>query len=216
MSVLWRALLLSLVVHLAALGWGGALPVTPPLPGGSRLVVRMADPVQPSGAPVAGEARDAALRLPSKAKLAAARPVLPSQGRSTAAVDSRPERRPEAVGPAADAAAADRRADDSGDAVSADGIRRYRLSLARESRRFRRYPDQARVAGWQGVAVIRLEAATGTMLPVVSLEHSSGHEALDAQALAMMESAVQSAALPEALRGRRFGLSLPVHYRLDE
>lgn len=216
MSVLRRALLLSLVVHLAVLGWGDPLPIAPPLPGGGRLLVGMAGPVQPSGAPPAGHAREAAPGLPPKAKSPDVRPVLPAKQRSTAAVGSLPEQRPGAVGPATDAAAADRSAGEAGDVVSPDGIRRYRLSLARESRRFRHYPDQARAAGWQGVAVIRLEATAGAGLPALSLERSSGHEALDAQALAMMESAVQSAALPEALRGRRFVLSLPVHYRLDE
>ena len=40
------------------------------------------------------------------------------------------------------------------DNVGLDGVRQYRMNLAREARRFKDYPGMARVLGWEGVAVV--------------------------------------------------------------
>jgi protein TonB len=46
----------------------------------------------------------------------------------------------------------------SGDAV--DGLRGYRLAIASQARRFKRYPAQAMAAGWAGTADIRVEVGS--------------------------------------------------------
>ena len=99
--------------------------------------------------------------------------------------------------------------------ISADGLRRYRLALAREARRFKRYPPLARERGWEGTAEV--VAIFGDSLPPrVVLEKSSDHAVLDQQAVAMITQAVQAAELPDSLRGRNFRLVIPVRYGLDD
>ena len=102
------------------------------------------------------------------------------------------------------------------DDISVDGVRQYRLNLAREARRFKRYPELARERGWEGVVVVVVNTVAGATAPLVSLSQSSGFDQLDQAALELLEMAVQTAVLPESLRGRQFGLTLPVDYRLDD
>ncbi|MDP3539355.1 MAG: TonB family protein [Azonexus sp.] len=100
--------------------------------------------------------------------------------------------------------------------LSADGMRQYRLNLAREARRYKRYPAIARERGWQGEVIVNIRAASGLSVPMITLGKTSGYAELDAQALEMMENATRLAAVPESLRGRPFVINLPVHYRLDD
>lgn len=97
-----------------------------------------------------------------------------------------------------------------------DGLRQYKLALAREARQFRRYPERARLAGIGGTAEVRVEHGAGIPAPVARLERSSGNEALDSAALDMMRLAAPRAAVPELLRGRTFAVSMPVVFDLDE
>lgn len=100
--------------------------------------------------------------------------------------------------------------------VSLDGVRQYRLNLAREARRFKDYPRVARERGWEGVVVVVVNTVAGVGVPVVSLSQSSGFDVLDQAAVDLVGQAVGAATMPESLRGRQFGLTLPIHYRLDE
>lgn len=100
--------------------------------------------------------------------------------------------------------------------LSLDGLREYRLNLGREARRYRRYPALARERGLEGVTVIVISTRAGFALPQVSLGRSSGHLVLDTQALEMVALAVGAASLPESLRGRDFGLDLPIRFSLEE
>lgn len=101
------------------------------------------------------------------------------------------------------------------DGASADSLRDYRMALAIEARRFKRYPPLARERGWQGTAEA---AVTGSSVgaPLVSLQRSSGHAALDEQTLDMVRRATLATPLPEALRGRDFRVLLPVRFSLDD
>lgn len=99
-------------------------------------------------------------------------------------------------------------------ALSAEGEREYRLNLSREARKFKRYPLAAREQGWEGVVVVAVSIPLVSSPPVVSLERSSGYDELDRQALEMMQTAARQAVLPLAMQGRRFGISLPIEYRL--
>lgn len=100
--------------------------------------------------------------------------------------------------------------------VSAEGEKEYRLNLSREARKFKRYPSLAREHGWEGVVIVAVAVSLVSSSPVVSLERSSGYDALDHEALEMMQAAAKQAVLPAVMQGRRFGISLPVEYRLTE
>lgn len=98
----------------------------------------------------------------------------------------------------------------------ADGLRGYRIAVAREARRFKRYPSQATASGWEGSAEITLQVGPDGRPQPATLARSSGHEPLDRAALAMIDAGAQRARLPEALRGRSFAVLLPVVFDLDE
>jgi protein TonB len=95
-------------------------------------------------------------------------------------------------------------------------VRQYRLSLAREASRFKRYTDQARERGREGGVVLIVTTVAGVAIPQVKLSQSSGSDLLDQAALELLETAVQTAILPEGLHGHQFTLTLPIHYRLDD
>lgn len=102
------------------------------------------------------------------------------------------------------------------DEASPDGVRQYRLNLAREARRFKHFPPLARERGWEGVAVVVVSTVAGVPLPQVSLSQSSGFELLDQEALMLVAQAVTTAVLPDSLHNRTFALTLPIHYRLGD
>jgi len=96
-----------------------------------------------------------------------------------------------------------------------NGLRQYRLGLAVESRRFKRYPPEALEHRWSGTAHVRVALADGGVLRSVQLVKSSGHEVLDTAALEMARQAAPTAAVPASLRGRGFSVTLPVEFRHD-
>lgn len=102
----------------------------------------------------------------------------------------------------------------SGEAV--DGLRGYRLSVAGQARRFKRYPAQALASGWEGSADVRLEVGGDGRARAATLSRSSGHELLDRAALAMIDAGAERAHVPESLRGRTFAIVLPVVFNLGE
>ncbi|MFZ2628255.1 MAG: TonB family protein, partial [Rugosibacter sp.] len=99
--------------------------------------------------------------------------------------------------------------------LSADGLRRYRLSLAAQARRFKRYPAQALAAGWAGTAEIRLEIGNDGQ-ESATLSRSSGYAVLDRAAQAMIEQSAQRTPVPEALRGKAFSVVLPVLFDIND
>ncbi|MCM2288881.1 MAG: TonB family protein [Sulfuritalea sp.] len=96
-----------------------------------------------------------------------------------------------------------------------DGLRGYRLAVASQARRFKRYPAQAMAAGWAGSAEIRLEVSSDGQPRDVTLSRSSGHELLDRAAQAMIDAGAQRASVPESLRGKAFAVVLPVVFNLE-
>ncbi len=100
--------------------------------------------------------------------------------------------------------------------VVLDGLRGYRLAVASQARRFKRYPAQAMAAGWAGSAEIRLEVASDGQPRDVTVSRSSGHELLDRAAQAMIDAGAQRARLPESLRGKAFAVVLPVVFNLED
>lgn len=110
---------------------------------------------------------------------------------------------------------ANRDASDTGE-LNPDGIRRYRLNLAREARKFKRFPELARRQGWEGEVSIVVTTIAGHVLPQVSLSQESGFPVLDAAALEMVRLAVPGAEVPESLRGQVFALTLPIRFSLED
>ncbi|AJP47658.1 hypothetical protein PG1C_02655 [Rugosibacter aromaticivorans] len=99
--------------------------------------------------------------------------------------------------------------------LSADGLRRYRLGLATQSRRFKRYPAQALAAGWAGTAEIFLAVDSEGRATVV-LNKSSGHDVLDRAAQIMIEAGAQRTPVPDALHGKAFSVILPVVFDIND
>lgn len=99
--------------------------------------------------------------------------------------------------------------------LSADGLRRYRLSLATQARRFKRYPAQALTAGWSGTAEIRLVVASDGQ-GEATLSRSSGYAVLDRAAQTMIEQSAQHTPVPETLRGKAFSVVLPVLFDIND
>ncbi len=100
--------------------------------------------------------------------------------------------------------------------LSTDALHLYRLALASQARRFKRYPAQARELGWTGTVDIRVEVGSDGRARTAILVHSSGHEALDRAALSMIDAGAQRARLPDRLRGRNFSVTLPVVFNLED
>ncbi len=101
----------------------------------------------------------------------------------------------------------------SGEAL--DGLRTYRLAVASQARRFKRYPTEAKASGWIGSTEVRLEVGAEGQPRPATVVRSSGHEALDRAALAMIDAGAQRAHLPDSLRGKGFAVLLPVVFNLD-
>lgn len=102
------------------------------------------------------------------------------------------------------------------DGPDAAGLRQYRLALAGEARRFRRYPEEARRAGLAGTAEVRVTVAAAGIPRHAELSKSSGHAALDAAALEMLDRAAAHARLPVSLEGRDFAVLLPVVFEVQD
>lgn len=106
-------------------------------------------------------------------------------------------------------------------AVGADGLREYRLALAREARRFKQEYDRKydamereRRRGWEGRVEMTVRSRSGTPVPAVALAHSSGYPQLDEQALELIGRAVQTTTLPSALQGQAFALPVTLEFRM--
>lgn len=100
--------------------------------------------------------------------------------------------------------------------IDAEGLRDYRLALAREARRYKRYPREAIEAGWVGTAQVQVAIRADGPPPAPRLVRSSGHDVLDAAALDMLRQAQPATSLPPTLRGRSFVVSLPVVFELPD
>ncbi|MDP2170223.1 MAG: TonB family protein [Rhodocyclaceae bacterium] len=103
---------------------------------------------------------------------------------------------------------------DSG--ANAAGLRQFRVALASEARRFRRYPETARRDGLTGTAEVRVTIETGLPARRVDLSRSSGYAVLDAAAVEMLRQAVTRVELPESLRGQNFAVLLPVVFEVED
>lgn len=97
-----------------------------------------------------------------------------------------------------------------------EGIREYRLLLARTARQFKNFPALATQFRWQGEVVLAISKPLGAGVPTVSIATGSGQAPIDEQAVVLMTQAVRAASLPDSLQGEKFFILLPVHYHIEE
>ncbi len=121
-----------------------------------------------------------------------------------------------AAAPAAGAGGTSLLTEAGASAEAVDGLRGYRLAVATQARRYKRYPTQAMASGWAGSADIRVEVGRDGRPRAATVARSSGHEALDQAALAMIDAGALRARVPDSLRGQAFAVVLPVVFNLEE
>lgn len=99
-----------------------------------------------------------------------------------------------------------------GSFAEGEGVRTYRIALARAARSFRNYPQTARETGSGGLVKVRLDInEAGRPQPGILLE-SSGQDVLDAAALDMLDRAAQQVNVPASLLGQAFQMVIPVEF----
>ena len=100
--------------------------------------------------------------------------------------------------------------------ASPDALRQYGIVVAREARKYKKFPAMARQRGWEGEVNVVIGSAIGALSPQVTLSKGSGFEALDQAALEMVRNAVKDAVMPDELRSKSFALSLPIRFSLED
>lgn len=206
------ALAVSVLLHFALL-WPGI-----PSRNGDEVAPALVAHLRPAAEPVS--ARPPASRplpLPDHSQTATAVLATPiaTTNDSTTAVPLRSEPPATSVaGAVAGAAAPAVVAAARGEGGDAEGMRRYRLALAVEAGRFKRYPARAKEANMTGTVEIRVAVAATGQADEIEVARSSGYGLLDDAALDMMKRAAARASVPEALRNRTFSVNLPVVFDL--
>jgi protein TonB len=99
------------------------------------------------------------------------------------------------------------RASDASDEAAAaknDALELYRARLLQVGRKLGSYPQEAVARRLEGTAQVMVTIAADGTLKQHELVRSSGHGALDAHALAMVEKAVPLTEIPSALKNSQF------------
>lgn len=210
----------SLALHLLLL-WPGAMP-GPMQQAGTTLSATLRAPVASAQAPVPADTPS--LLAPAGQPAASARP--PVVAAASEHIPTRdavpppltlPEGEPArpAAAPLA-ALAGGETATAAQEGIDADGVRAYRIDLARGARAHKRYPPLARERGWTGTAEVRIDVSGEGRPRRIELARSSGHELLDREAVGMLARAAAETAVPDKLRGQAFAVRLPVVFDLEE
>ncbi|PKO32215.1 MAG: hypothetical protein CVU34_16410 [Betaproteobacteria bacterium HGW-Betaproteobacteria-7] len=100
--------------------------------------------------------------------------------------------------------------------IDVAGLREYHLALGRKAGQFRRYPQAARDAGWQGRVAMRLAISESGAPISIKLLSSSEYPIIDQAALEMMFLTAGHTAVPASLRGRAFTIDLAVDFKPDD
>jgi protein TonB len=90
----------------------------------------------------------------------------------------------------------------------------YGNLLGRAIAKHKSYPKIAQRRGWEGTALLDLKLDSGGNVLSAIVRESSGYDALDNQALKMVEKAAPFPAPPKALQGRSFNITVPVSFKL--
>ncbi len=91
----------------------------------------------------------------------------------------------------------------------------YAGTLGRAIAKHKQYPKIAAMRGWQGEVILDLKIDGSGNVLSAKVRESSGHDALDNQALEMVRKASPFPAPPEALRSRTFNITVPVSFKLE-
>ncbi len=79
----------------------------------------------------------------------------------------------------------------------------------------KQYPRIAQMRGWQGESIVELQLDGNGKLKSKKIIKSSGYEALDKQALEMVDKALPFPAPPEVLRDSNFSITVPIPFKLE-
>lgn len=222
-SDLGRALAISLLLHLALL-W-------PSAPDGRTAVA--ATPLsavlrpngQPAGSPEIPAVPERALsRLIGAQERAGSRKLVavedaepraaqaPVRGSSVESTprDGVADRRETSLAPALPAALP------AAPGLDAEGLRGFRLALAREARRYKHYPAEAIETGWQGTVEVEVTIRAGGVAKAARLARTSGHALLDSVAVDMITRALATTTVPTVLRDQDLLMTLPVMFELPQ
>jgi protein TonB len=91
----------------------------------------------------------------------------------------------------------------------------YGGMLGRAIAKHKSYPKIAQMRGWEGEVILDLKIDENGNVLSAKVRESSGHEALDNQALEMVRKASPFPAPPDALRSHTFNISVPVSFKLE-
>lgn len=96
-----------------------------------------------------------------------------------------------------------------------DARDRYGNALWSAISKHKKYPKIAQMRGWEGEAIVELVLDSSGKIKSKKIAQSSGFEALDKQALEMVDKAVPFPTPPEALRSNSFTITVPVPFKLE-
>ena len=96
-----------------------------------------------------------------------------------------------------------------------DARSRYGSALWSALEKHKQYPRIAQMRGWQGEVILELLLDGNGKLKSKKVISSSGFDALDKQALDMVEKAAPFPMPPEALRGNQFSIRVPIPFKLE-
>lgn len=105
---------------------------------------------------------------------------------------------------------------DSGSVVNREGIQQYRFDLARKMREWRPSGVVATGGLAESVVLLRVESMYGSNTPGVIMVRSSGNRALDDFAYELLKRAVGFTPMPDALGQSAFSFVVPIHSWLAE
>ncbi|MBL8382700.1 MAG: energy transducer TonB, partial [Burkholderiales bacterium] len=83
-----------------------------------------------------------------------------------------------------------------------------------ETRKLKRYPNEAMQNGWEGTSTVLLRIGVDGKVAGVETAASSGHDMLDEQARISISRAKPFVPIPEGLRGRAFEARVRVVFSL--
>lgn len=96
-----------------------------------------------------------------------------------------------------------------------DALGKYGNALWSAISKHKKYPKIAQIRGWEGEAIVELVLDSNGKIKSKKIAQSSGFEALDKQALEMVDKAAPFPTPPEALRSNSFTITVPVPFKLE-
>jgi protein TonB len=220
-GLLWRALIISLILHALLMLQTVTLPSIFPDASRKLLSARLLPRATLPAASVAiSDVPKPLPLLPARRQVRSAIPGAVQQAPTNEASVKEPATvAPPAVttAPAAPAVTtAIPVVAEAADADFAESKKTYLFAIKAEARRVKKYPPRALAAGWGGTVYIRIIVNAGGNVQPPVLDKSSGYNDIDNAALTMMRAALAKASLPQELRNRNFELTLPIIFNLNE